>query len=79
MFVNRDGNVGCPLCRNERARRYARARRNSKQGQLMISAHTPPPLYERAHALADERGVTVSELVREGLKLVLGSRDDPET
>jgi hypothetical protein len=36
-------------------------------------------LYERALALADERGVTVSELMREGLNLVFGSRDDTET
>jgi hypothetical protein len=78
MFVNGDGNVGCRLCRNERARQYARARRNSKQGQLVISAHAPPPLHERVYALAHERGVTVSEVVREGLKLVLGSGNDTE-
>jgi Arc/MetJ-type ribon-helix-helix transcriptional regulator len=73
MFVNGDGNVGCRLCRNERARQYGRARRRSKQGQLVFSAHAPPELHEQVQALARERGVTVSEVVREGLKLLLAS------
>ena len=79
MFVDHNGNVGCRRCRNERARAYGRARRRSNQGQLVLSAHAPPELHAQVQTFAHERGVTVSEIVREGLMLVLASDNDTES